>query len=186
MAYINYLELTFSILSFFKGFYDNSKRRRQQYLAAAKFAKRQNTEYPLICCTSAVRLQQCVAAQVPVTRDVFFSYLLVLSLNTYFSLTIRGKQSAGFMLFLKSLDEAFGNCLSQALLPSSEASYNWHSRNRCCQDNHQQVSPMMLAFCYLQIVPSPEPIPATYKVHDRSKKMSHRAAHCTGVGGQIS
>lgn len=124
MAYINYLELTFSILSFFKGFYDNSKRRRQQYLAAAKFAKRQNTEYPLICCTSAVRLQQCVAAQVPVTRDVFFSYLLVLSLNTYFSLTIRGKQSAGFMLFLKSLDEAFGNCLSQALLPSSEASYN--------------------------------------------------------------
>lgn len=105
MAYVNYLELTFSIRSYFKGFYDNSKQQQlQQYLAVAKFAKRQNTEYPLICCTSAVWLLLgqllCVAAQVPMTRDLFFSYLLVLSLNTYFSLTIRNKQSARFILFL--------------------------------------------------------------------------------------
>lgn len=129
MAYVNYLELTFSIRSYFKGFYDNSKQQQQQkqYLAVAKFAKRQNTEYPLICCTSAVRLLLgrllCVAAQVPMTRDLFFSYLLVLSLNTYFSFTIRNKQSARFILFLKSLDKAFGDCLSQALLPSPGASY---------------------------------------------------------------
>lgn len=124
----------------------------------------------------------CMVAQLPMTRDLFFSYLLVLSLNTYFSLTNRSKQSARFLLFLKSLVTV---SLRFFFLNPGPPIFDTPGTGVAKTTTNRWVQWCQLSATSRLPLPLNQSQPRT-RCMTEAGKMSHQAAHCTGVGGQIS
>lgn len=114
--YVNYIDLSYilhySILQF--------KKKNPQFLAEEKRAQKQ--ECTLLCGSAAIWLPTglllCVAAQVPMIRDLSLNFLLVLSLHTYFSFA---------MGVVCPLPEVPAYTLQWFSLTTPVASYAWHS-----------------------------------------------------------